>query len=129
MEKAPTSNAIELEGIARRRFACCPTNIFFLIFSVKIIYYFLEVAGCSKEISQPGLKDQQRWSISKCGSIFAESMKHLSQSLKSCQEKSPGNHLVWDKDDQHAMDFVAACANIRAHIFGIPQKSRFDIKC
>ncbi|XP_071565776.1 SUMO-activating enzyme subunit 2 [Temnothorax nylanderi] len=86
------------------------------------------VAGCSKEINQPGLKDQQRWSISKCGSIFAESMKSLSQTLKSSQEKSPGNHLVWDKDDQHSMDFVAACANIRAHIFGIPQKSRFDIK-
>ncbi|KAG5325054.1 SAE2 enzyme, partial [Acromyrmex heyeri] len=104
------------------------TNIFFSIFSMKIIYYFLEVAGCSKEINQPGLKDQQRWSISKCGSIFAESMKTLSQTLKSSQEKSPGNHLVWDKDDQHAMDFIAACANIRAHIFGIPQKSRFDIK-
>ncbi|KAL0131665.1 hypothetical protein PUN28_002894 [Cardiocondyla obscurior] len=86
------------------------------------------VAGCSKEIIQPGLKDQQRWSISKCGSIFAESIKSLSQTLKSSQEKSPGNHLVWDKDDQYAMDFVAACANIRAHIFGISQKSRFDIK-
>lgn len=113
----------------------CPTevcyliNIFFPIVSVIITYYFLEVAGCSKEINQPGLKDQQRWSISKCGSIFAESMKSLSQALKFSEEKSPGNHLVWDKDDQHAMDFVAACANIRAHIFGIPQKSRFDIKC
>lgn len=105
------------------------TQISLPIFSMKIMYYFLEVAGCSKEINQPGLKDQQRWSISKCGSIFAESMKTLSQTLKSSQEKSPGNHLVWDKDDQHAMDFVAACANIRAHIFGIPQKSRFDIKC
>ncbi|EZA54639.1 hypothetical protein DMN91_007233 [Ooceraea biroi] len=86
------------------------------------------VAGCSKEISQPGLKDQQRWSISKCGNIFADSVKSLSQVLKASQEKSPSNHLVWDKDDQHAMDFVAACANIRAHIFGIPQKTRFDIK-
>ncbi|XP_070148784.1 SUMO-activating enzyme subunit 2 [Polyergus mexicanus] len=86
------------------------------------------VAGCSKEINQLGLKDQQRWSISKCGSIFADSLKNLSQALKASQEKSLNNHLVWDKDDQHAMDFVAACANIRAHIFGIPQKSRFDIK-
>lgn len=40
-----------------------------------------------------------------------------------------GDHLVWDKDDKSAMDFVAACANIRAHIFGIAQKTRFDIKC
>lgn len=87
------------------------------------------MAGCSKEINHPGLKDQQRWSISKCGSIFADSLKNLNQALKASQEKSLDNHLVWDKDDQHAMDFVAACANIRAHIFGIPQKSRFDIKC
>jgi hypothetical protein len=45
------------------------------------------------------------------------------------QSLKEGDHLVWDKDDKSAMDFVASCANIRAHIFGIPQKSRFDIKC
>ncbi|XP_032663143.1 SUMO-activating enzyme subunit 2 [Odontomachus brunneus] len=86
------------------------------------------VAGCSKDITQPGLKDQQRWSISRCGAVFAESVKSLNKSLTASQENSPGNHLIWDKDDQHAMDFVAACANIRAHIFGIAQKTRFDIK-
>lgn len=36
---------------------------------------------------------------------------------------------MWDKDDKDCMDFVTACANIRAHIFGISQKTRFDIKC
>lgn len=86
------------------------------------------VPGCSKEVNEPGLKDQQRWSISKCGAVFAESVKNLSSNLKNLQEKSPNNHLVWDKDDQSSMDFVAACANIRAYIFGIPQKTRFDIK-
>ncbi|KAF7396602.1 hypothetical protein HZH66_007464 [Vespula vulgaris] len=86
------------------------------------------VPGSSKEISEPGLKDQQRWSIAKCGTIFAEAINSLSKSLKSNQETTPNNHLIWDKDDQHAMDFVAACANIRAYIFGIPQKTRFDIK-
>ncbi|KAL2742278.1 SUMO-activating enzyme subunit 2 isoform X1 [Vespula maculifrons] len=86
------------------------------------------VPGSSKEISEPGLKDQQRWSIAKCGTIFAEAINNLSKSLKSNQETTPNNHLIWDKDDQHAMDFVAACANIRAYIFGIPQKTRFDIK-
>lgn len=45
------------------------------------------------------------------------------------QSLKEGDHLVWDKDDRSAMDFVASCANIRAHIFGIPQKTRFDIKC
>ena len=27
------------------------------------------------------------------------------------------------------MDFVVAAANLRAHMFGIQKKSRFDIKC
>jgi Repeat in ubiquitin-activating (UBA) protein. len=45
------------------------------------------------------------------------------------QSLKEGDHLMWDKDDRSAMDFVASCANIRAHIFGIPQKTRFDIKC
>ena len=86
------------------------------------------VPGCSKEINEPGLKDQQRWSISKCGTIFAESIKNLSKTLAASQEKAQNNHLVWDKDDQNSMDFVAACANVRAYIFGIAQKTRFDIK-
>ncbi|XP_043471679.1 SUMO-activating enzyme subunit 2 [Leptopilina heterotoma] len=86
------------------------------------------VAGSSKDVSDPGLKDQQRWSIARCGSIFAESIKNLSKDLAKKQEVSPTDHLVWDKDEPSAMDFVASCANIRAHIFGIPQKTKFDIK-
>lgn len=34
----------------------------------------------------------------------------------------------FDKDDEDAMDFVAAATNLRAHIFGIPLNSRFKIK-
>lgn len=56
-------------------------------------------------------------------------MKNLSKDLSKKQEISPSDHLVWDKDEPSAMDFVASCANIRAHIFGIPQKTKFDIKC
>ena len=33
------------------------------------------------------------------------------------------------KDDKVSMDFVAAAANLRAHVFNISRKSRFDIKC
>lgn len=67
--------------------------------------------------------DMQVWSISKCAKIFASSISILKKEL------SNKTFLVWDKDDKPAMDFVTACANIRAHIFSIPQKSRFDIKC
>ena len=38
------------------------------------------------------------------------------------------DHLVWNKDDKDTLDFVASCANIRANIFSIIKKSRFDIK-
>lgn len=90
---------------------------------------FLLVAGCSRDESDTGLRDQRQWSIAKCGLVFAESIKSLSTAFTACREKSATDHLLWDKDDQAAMDFVAACANVRAHIFGIPQKTRFDIKC
>lgn len=49
--------------------------------------------------------------------------------IPSIQGLPEGDDLVWDKDDKDSMDFVTACANIRAHIFGIPQKTRFDVKC
>lgn len=67
--------------------------------------------------------DMQVWSLSKCAKVFASSINTLKNQLG---DKS---FLVWDKDDKPALDFVTACANVRAHIFSIPQKSRFDIKC
>lgn len=68
-------------------------------------------------------EDMQVWTLSKCSRVFAETISTLKEELKG------KNFLVWDKDDKPALDFVTACANIRAHIFSIPQKSRFDIKC
>ena len=37
--------------------------------------------------------------------------------------------IFFFQDDDVALRFVAACANIRAHIFHIAGKSLFDIKC
>lgn len=86
------------------------------------------VAGSSKDNSAEGLKDQRPWSIVECGQIFSRSLQSLKTKFEDLQSKNKDDHLVWDKDDKDAMDFVAACANIRAYIFGIPQKTRFDIK-
>jgi len=36
--------------------------------------------------------------------------------------------LTFDKDDEDTLDFVAATANMRAIIFGIEPRSKFDIK-
>lgn len=83
-----------------------------------------------KEVTAEALKDATKhyhkvWSLAECGTVFADCLKKLSTSfLKLDDDES----LVWDKDDQPAMDFVAACANIRAYIFEIGRKSRFEIK-
>uniref|UniRef100_U5EXW5 SUMO-activating enzyme subunit n=1 Tax=Corethrella appendiculata TaxID=1370023 RepID=U5EXW5_9DIPT len=71
------------------------------------------------------LRDQKVWSLKEAGRVFEESISALRDEFAKLAD---GDHLVWDKDDKHAMDFVAACANIRAQIFNIPRKSRFEIK-
>lgn len=74
----------------------------------------------------PGaLRDQKVWSAGECQKVFAEAVNNLKDQAMKLKE---GDHLVWDKDDQDAMDFVTACANIRSMVFSIPQKSRFDVK-
>lgn len=40
----------------------------------------------------------------------------------------PNSNMEWDKDDDDALDFATAAANLRASIFGIPLKTRFDVK-
>jgi ubiquitin-like 1-activating enzyme E1 B len=46
----------------------------------------------------------------------------------SSGEDSAEPTIVFDKDDEDTLDFVAASANIRSIVFGIETKSRFDIK-
>ncbi|XP_018571091.1 SUMO-activating enzyme subunit 2 [Anoplophora glabripennis] len=75
-----------------------------------------------KEEDEVRAVDMQVWSLSKCAKVFASTISQLKTEL------ADRNFLVWDKDDKPAMDFVTACANIRAHIFSIQQKSRFAIK-
>lgn len=41
---------------------------------------------------------------------------------------APNTPLEWDKDDDDALDFATSAANLRASIFGIPLKTRFDVK-
>ena len=33
------------------------------------------------------------------------------------------------QDDESALNFVTSAANLRSHIFHIPGKSKFDVKC
>ncbi|CAD7004598.1 unnamed protein product [Ceratitis capitata] len=83
-----------------------------------------------KEVTADASKEPTRqyhkvWSLAECANVFADCVKKLSTGFLKLGE---GETLVWDKDDQPAMDFVAACANIRAYIFEIGRKSRFEVK-
>ena len=60
---------------------------------------------------------------------YKYSVERLSKRLQELKEKSNDAILSFDKDDEDAMDFVTATANLRAYIFHIPQKSRFEVKC
>ncbi|KAI7867379.1 hypothetical protein BDF14DRAFT_1803219 [Spinellus fusiger] len=71
---------------------------------------------------------QNTWSVDECFHFFKESIEKLSLRFRTLQETDPQGVLRFDKDDDDAMDFVTAAANLRAHIFGILQKSRFDVK-
>lgn len=71
-----------------------------------------------------GLKNPQEvWSLVENSRIFLEALKLFF----SKREQEVGN-LCFDKDDQLAVEFVTAAANIRASSFGIPPHSLFEAK-
>jgi ubiquitin-like 1-activating enzyme E1 B len=62
---------------------------------------------------------------------FHCSFNRLSNRLKELRAETTGGQppvLTFDKDDVDTLDFVAATANLRAIIFHIDTKSKFDIK-
>lgn len=70
------------------------------------------------------IKDQRQLSLQDSFELFNNSLKRLVARVV----KKPDDPLEWDKDDDDALDFATAAANLRAHIFGIPSKTRFDVK-
>ena len=86
----------------------------------------LDVDNLNENLSlgnENGLPDQKIWTIRECVEKFSGCVNQLKKEL---MEK--GDFLVWDKDDDASLDFVVSASNVRAHIFDIPRKSRFDIK-
>ncbi|XP_026435875.1 SUMO-activating enzyme subunit 2-like [Papaver somniferum] len=66
---------------------------------------------------------QDIWSLSENSKILLEALKLF----LGKRDKEIGN-LIFDKDDQLAVEFVTAAANIRASSFGIPLHSLFEAK-
>ncbi|CAM8888858.1 unnamed protein product [Rhodiola kirilowii] len=75
-------------------------------------------------MSSFGLKNPQDiWSLMENSKVFLEAFK-----LFFTRRQEDVGHLVFDKDDQLAVEFVTAAANIRASSFGIPLHSLFEAK-
>ncbi|XP_074578121.1 SUMO-activating enzyme subunit 2-like isoform X1 [Curcuma longa] len=66
---------------------------------------------------------QEVWNLAENSRVFLEVLCLFIQK----REKDIGS-LTFDKDDQMAVEFVTAAANIRASSFGIPLHSLFDTK-
>lgn len=77
-------------------------------------------------------EDQVVWNTAENFAVFVDSLRRLSGRLEEARaNKDVGNAapvLSFDKDDVDTLDFVAASANLRSHIFGIETRSKFDIK-
>ncbi|XP_075520879.1 SUMO-activating enzyme subunit 2 isoform X4 [Primulina tabacum] len=66
---------------------------------------------------------QDLWSLKENSKVFLEAVRLFFAK----REKEIGN-MIFDKDDQLAVEFVTAAANIRASSFGIPLHSLFEAK-
>lgn len=67
--------------------------------------------------------DQMTWSLLQNISVFCYSLNELSTRALEGEKV-----IEFDKDDKDTLDFVAAAANLRAHIFDIPLHSEWEIK-
>ncbi|KAI1403483.1 hypothetical protein F4819DRAFT_495353 [Hypoxylon fuscum] len=93
----------------------------------------IEQASTALSSKSKILKDGQRiWTVEENLVVFNDSLDRLSKRMLSLlearSEGMPKPTITFDKDDEDTLDFVAASANLRSHIFGIERKSRFDIK-
>ncbi|KAJ6183892.1 hypothetical protein N7519_005193 [Penicillium mononematosum] len=77
-------------------------------------------------------QDQRVWTLGENFSVFRDSLNRLAHRLKQLQEKKLPDQdspiLTFDKDDVDTLDFVTATANLRAAIFHLELKSKFDVK-
>ncbi|KAI5062186.1 hypothetical protein GOP47_0022725 [Adiantum capillus-veneris] len=71
-----------------------------------------------------GLNNHQEvWSLKENASVFLQALE-----LFHATRKKEFGSLVFDKDDQLAVEFVTAAANLRASCFDIPMQSLFEAK-
>lgn len=70
------------------------------------------------------LKDQKELTTKESLELFLSSCQRLSARAIA----HPDVILSFDKDDEDTLDFVTAVANLRATAYGIPTRTRFQVK-
>ncbi|CDO73925.1 hypothetical protein BN946_scf185016.g82 [Trametes cinnabarina] len=70
-----------------------------------------------------GLKDQRALSLKDNLELFVSSTERLAARLRAGEDT-----ISFDKDDDDTLDFVTAAANLRSAAYGIPGKSRWEVK-
>ncbi|KAK7062646.1 E1 ubiquitin-activating protein uba2 [Paramarasmius palmivorus] len=70
-----------------------------------------------------GLKDQRALTLKDNLSLFISSTERLAGRLQSGEDP-----ISFDKDDDDTLDFVTAASNLRSAAYGIPAKTRWEVK-
>lgn len=84
-----------------------------------------KTASSNGAVAAPSqLKDQQSLTVKDNLELFIDSCRRLSARAIA----NPGAAIEFDKDDDDILDFVLAVANLRATAYGIPTKTRFQVK-
>ncbi|KAI8982558.1 hypothetical protein BDB01DRAFT_793174 [Pilobolus umbonatus] len=94
---------------------------------VPLNYETLE-SELSQQAEDKEISDQEPWDTIENFRVFKDSVNRLSTRWLEEKEKDKDAVLVFDKDDDDTMEFVAAASNLRAFLFNIPTSSLFDIK-
>ncbi|KAI1001785.1 Ubiquitin-activating enzyme [Podosphaera aphanis] len=92
----------------------------------------LERASKLELLTENILNLQRPWTMEENLLVFKDSLKRLTKRIIDLKSKSNDdsaeNVIIFDKDDEDTLDFVTASANLRSSIFGIENKSKFDVK-
>lgn len=76
-----------------------------------------------EKLSSVSLSDTNLWSVEENVHVLIRATEALQRRVAAGE-----GPISFDKDDEDALDFMSATANLRAHVFHIPMLTKFDIK-
>lgn len=88
--------------------------------------YNFKDSQLNTEFSQENIDQHKILTMEENLLVFEDCLKILRK--MALEKEKKGQYLYWDKDEQNSMNFVSACGNIRAYIFGISQTKPFEVK-